>query len=66
MLDFYGRDLGSRVARKHLGWYLEGRLGGAALRRAADGADRPRRGSRARWRRRWPIAARRAGIGAAA
>lgn len=23
MLSFYGRDLGLRVARKHLGWYLE-------------------------------------------
>ena len=23
MLGFYGRDLGVRVARKHLGWYLE-------------------------------------------
>jgi tRNA-dihydrouridine synthase B len=22
MLGFYGRDLGGRVARKHLGWYL--------------------------------------------
>jgi tRNA-dihydrouridine synthase B len=22
MLSFYGRDLGLRVARKHLGWYL--------------------------------------------
>lgn len=32
MLDFYGRDLGLRVARKHLGWYLERLGGGAALR----------------------------------
>jgi len=23
MLDFYGEALGLRVARKHLGWYLE-------------------------------------------
>ena len=23
MLDFYGKDLGLRVARKHLGWYLD-------------------------------------------
>lgn len=23
MLDFYGRDLGLRVARKHLGWYMD-------------------------------------------
>ena len=23
MLSFYGRDLGGRVARKHLGWYMD-------------------------------------------
>lgn len=23
MLDFYGHDLGNRVARKHLGWYMD-------------------------------------------
>jgi len=23
MLGFYGKDLGLRVARKHLGWYME-------------------------------------------
>ena len=23
MLAFYGRDLGGRVARKHLGWYMD-------------------------------------------
>jgi tRNA-dihydrouridine synthase B len=23
MLGFYGRELGLRMARKHLGWYLE-------------------------------------------
>src|SRR5690606_8875125 len=33
MLGFYGRDLGLRVARKHLGWYLDGIAGAAALRR---------------------------------
>jgi tRNA-dihydrouridine synthase B len=32
MLGFYGRELGVRVARKHLGWYLDGIEGGAALR----------------------------------
>jgi tRNA-dihydrouridine synthase B len=32
MLDFYGRDLGVRVARKHLGWTLARLPGGAALR----------------------------------
>lgn len=34
MLSFYGKDLGVRVARKHLGWYLDGVEGGAGLRRA--------------------------------
>ena len=24
MLAFYGADLGARVARKHLGWYMDG------------------------------------------
>jgi tRNA-dihydrouridine synthase B len=31
MLGFYGRELGARVARKHLGWYLDG-IGAAGLR----------------------------------
>jgi nifR3 family TIM-barrel protein len=34
MLGFYGRDLGRRVARKHLGWYMDGAGTGPALRRA--------------------------------
>ena len=29
---FYGRDLGVRVARKHLGWYLDRTPGTGALR----------------------------------
>ncbi|WP_425102111.1 tRNA dihydrouridine synthase DusB [Tropicibacter sp. S64] len=34
MLDFYGPELGNRVARKHLGWYMD-RVGtGAGLRKA--------------------------------
>jgi tRNA-dihydrouridine synthase B len=32
MLAFYGPDLGLRVARKHLGWYLDALPGAAALR----------------------------------
>lgn len=32
MLDFYGRDLGLRVARKHLGWYIDAAGGAPALR----------------------------------
>ncbi len=34
MLGFYGRDLGLRVARKHLGWYLDRIAGAQELRRA--------------------------------
>ena len=33
MLRFYGPELGNRVARKHLGWYLDGAGTGAALRK---------------------------------
>ena len=59
-VGFYGRDLGVRVARKHLGWYLDGVAGAAAAARPADGADRPAtrcstrcaRGARRRCRRR--------------
>ncbi len=32
MLDFYGRDLGVRIARKHLGWYIDAAQGPADLR----------------------------------
>ena len=34
MLGFYGRDLGLRVARKHLGWYMDTAATGPDLRRA--------------------------------
>jgi tRNA-dihydrouridine synthase len=40
MLGFYGRDLGARVARKHLGWYLDGVAAGG-LRREVLTADDP-------------------------
>jgi nifR3 family TIM-barrel protein len=33
MLGFYGHDLGGRVARKHLGWYMDHTGTGADLRR---------------------------------
>ncbi len=33
MLRFYGMDLGNRVARKHLGWYLDDAGTGVALRK---------------------------------
>jgi tRNA-dihydrouridine synthase B len=32
MLSFYGVDLGVRVSRKHLGWWLERMPGGAVVR----------------------------------
>jgi len=34
MLSFYGADLGGRVARKHLGWYMDDAGTGPQLRRA--------------------------------
>jgi tRNA-dihydrouridine synthase B len=34
MLSFYGTDLGPRVARKHLGWYMDHAGTGADLRRS--------------------------------
>ena len=43
MLSFYGRELGLRVARKHLGWYLDEAGAPAALRReilTEEAADR--------------------------
>jgi tRNA-dihydrouridine synthase B len=41
MLGFYGAALGARVARKHLGWYLDGLEGGAALRARVLRLDDP-------------------------
>ncbi|MFK7938188.1 MAG: tRNA dihydrouridine synthase DusB [Roseovarius sp.] len=41
MLDFYGRDLGLRVARKHLGWYMDNAGTPAALRRVILTAKTP-------------------------
>ncbi len=41
MLRFYGADLGLRVARKHLGWYMDHAGTGAALRRAVLTARDP-------------------------
>lgn len=41
MLGFYGADLGLRVARKHLGWYMDGAGTGAGLRRAVLTARDP-------------------------
>jgi nifR3 family TIM-barrel protein len=42
MLAFYGRDLGLRVARKHLGWYMDGAGTPGDLRRSLLTACDPR------------------------
>lgn len=41
MLRFYGIDLGLRVARKHLGWYMDGVETSAPLRRSILTAQDP-------------------------
>jgi nifR3 family TIM-barrel protein len=41
MLAFYGAELGLRMARKHLGWYMDGAATPAPLRRAILTADAP-------------------------
>jgi len=41
MQGFYGADLGLRVARKHLGWYMDGVGTGPGLRRAVLTARDP-------------------------
>lgn len=37
--DFYGEFMGVRIARKHVGWYLQNQPGYPALRRAFNGLD---------------------------
>lgn len=41
MLSFYGRDLGGRVARKHLGWYMDDAETPKPLRRAVQTSSDP-------------------------
>lgn len=41
MLDFYGVALGHRIARKHLGWYIDAAGGRAETRRALQQMDDP-------------------------
>uniref|UniRef100_UPI003566824F tRNA dihydrouridine synthase n=1 Tax=Actibacterium sp. TaxID=1872125 RepID=UPI003566824F len=41
MLGFYGADLGGRVARKHLGWYMDSAGTPSGLRREVLTAKRP-------------------------
>ncbi|MGR3435981.1 MAG: tRNA-dihydrouridine synthase, partial [Shimia sp.] len=42
MLRFYGTVHGGRVARKHLGWYMDGAGTPASLRRAILTSDDPK------------------------
>ena len=39
MLDHYGRDLGVKMARKHLGWYTKGLTGSAEFRNKVNFID---------------------------
>jgi len=39
MLDHYGRDVGTKIARKHLGWYTKGMHGSAEFRNRANFID---------------------------
>lgn len=41
MLSFYGRGLGLKVARKHMGWYLDGTDAAPGLRRAILTGEEP-------------------------
>lgn len=41
LLECYGTDIGLKGARKHFGWYLAGRPGGAALRARVVRCDDP-------------------------
>ncbi|WP_353472439.1 tRNA dihydrouridine synthase DusB [Salipiger sp. H15] len=41
MLDFYGKELGGRVARKHLGWYMDHAAPDAELRKRVLTAREP-------------------------
>ncbi|MXO58869.1 tRNA dihydrouridine synthase DusB [Altererythrobacter salegens] len=41
MLDHYGRDAGTKIARKHLGWYTKGLHGSAEFRHKANFLDDP-------------------------
>lgn len=41
MLSHYGTDTGSRIARKHIGWYSKGLRGGAEFRAAVNHATSP-------------------------
>ncbi len=50
MLQFYGRDLGLRVARKHLGWYMDTQGVPKTARRGVLTATSPAEALEALWR----------------
>ena len=39
MLDHFGRDVGTKIARKHLGWYTKGMHGSAEFRNKVNFID---------------------------
>ncbi len=41
MLDLYGENVGTKIARKHLGWYTKGMHGSAEFRNKANFIDDP-------------------------
>jgi len=41
MLELYGREVGVRIARKHLGWYTKGMHGSAEFRNHVNSIDNP-------------------------
>jgi tRNA-dihydrouridine synthase B len=41
MLELYGRDVGTKVARKHIGWYTKGMPGSAEFRNYVNFVDDP-------------------------
>jgi len=41
MLEHYGRDVGTKIARKHLGWYTKGMHGSAEFRNQVNFIDDP-------------------------
>jgi tRNA-dihydrouridine synthase B len=42
MLDHYGEEVGTKIARKHLGWYTKGLHGSAEFRNIVNFIDDPR------------------------
>ncbi len=43
MLDHYGEGVGTKIARKHLGWYTKGMHGAAEVRNCGNFLDDPRK-----------------------